>query len=534
MRSRPSTAPRGVLILLALALGAHVTGCGATPSAERRGPSPEALRSYTQAGLAEQAGDHAEAARLYDDAAVADPESSEIWLASARARGRLGQWDAAVERNRRAVELEAQSPSTLDALGRTLMKAGQLDEARAVFQGLAEREPKVAEGWSGLAALAELDGDIETAEQHLSRAVGLDPERAADWERLGGLRQRLGRVVPAAVAFNEAAARDPQRRTLDPRTLMMALEGGDRDVARAVADRMAGDEAGPGAGSMAIAALILRRGDPLGAANELEWLLERQPDHTGARLLLGRTLVRVDRVAEAEAQLAQIPAGTREWPDALRLRAMLALKAGEADRAVKLLGQARSVGPSEPEVVYSLAVALRRADRIAEARSELTVAVVQWPRDAAVRFLLALLIHEMDGEDAALGEMHRVIELDPDHAGALNYVGFTWAERGERLEEAEAMIRRALKQRPDDGAIVDSLGWVLFRQGRYEAAVDVLERAVELQGDAAEIRFHFAEALWAVGRRDEAREAYRQAIDGAKDPKEKARYRRAARKKGVR
>lgn len=511
-----------------------MAGCGGRQVDPDRGPSPAAMRPYTAAGLMAEAGDHVEAARLYDDAAAADPESVVVWLSAADARAELEQWDAAVERARRARALAPRSARVADRLGALLVAAGRVDEAAALYAELADAQPTSGEAMAGQAAIAERQGDDAAAIEAWQVAVERDGQRAAWWLRLGQARERVGRHAAAAEALDRAATLDPALERLDARTLLLALEGGEIEVARRVAERLAGDARGPGAGSVAIATLMLRRGDKVAATEELEWVLSGHPEHPAARLMLGKLLLDVGRPAEARKQLERVAPGTRERADALRLLASLALADDEADRAVTLLGEARAAGASRPELIRTLAVALRQAGRIAEARSELTLAVAQWPDDPQLRFLLALMVHEMEGEDAALPYMQQVLGAAPGHAGALNYIGFTWADRGERLDEAERMIRAALAARPEDGAIADSLGWVLHRQGRHAEALEALDRAAALSPGVAEIEYHRAEVLRALGRRDEARAAYRSAIEAATDPAEKARYEAAAKRKGRR
>jgi len=94
----------------------------------------------------------------------------------------------------------------------------------------------------------------------------------------------------------------------------------------------------------------------------------------------------------------------------------------------------------------------------------------------------------------------------------LNYLGYSWVERGEHLEEAQTMIERAVELRQDDGYITDSLGWVFFRTGQYEAAVKQLERAVELRPQDSTINDHLGDAYWKVGRYHEARFQWKRAL----------------------
>ena len=120
--------------------------------------------------------------------------------------------------------------------------------------------------------------------------------------------------------------------------------------------------------------------------------------------------------------------------------------------------------------------------------------------------------------------MQAVLKLDSEHPLALNYVGFTLAERGERLDEAEDMIRRALVKRPDNAAIVDSLGWVLFKTGRLPEAEKTLHQALRLSPNEAEIHFHLAMVLRSLGREALALEAFERALKLSRSDEERERY----------
>jgi len=105
----------------------------------------------------------------------------------------------------------------------------------------------------------------------------------------------------------------------------------------------------------------------------------------------------------------------------------------------------------------------------------------------------------------------------------LNYLGYSWADQGTHLTKAKQMIERAAELRPNDGAIVDSLGWVEFRQGNDKDAVKTLERAVELQPEDASINGHLGDAYAAVGRKREAEFQWRRALTLNPEPEEAAR-----------
>ena len=122
----------------------------------------------------------------------------------------------------------------------------------------------------------------------------------------------------------------------------------------------------------------------------------------------------------------------------------------------------------------------------------------------------------------AEADMKKALELFPEQPLVLNYLGYSWVDKGMHLEEGMDMIRKAVEQRPDDGYIVDSLGWAYFRIGNYDEAVKNLERAVLLKPDDPTINDHLGDAYWRVGRTLEAHFQWAQAKDFSPEPDELA------------
>jgi tetratricopeptide (TPR) repeat protein len=120
----------------------------------------------------------------------------------------------------------------------------------------------------------------------------------------------------------------------------------------------------------------------------------------------------------------------------------------------------------------------------------------------------------------AEADFRKAIELDPEQPLVLNYLGYTWVDRGENLDEALAMINKAVKLKPDDGYFIDSLGWAYYRLGRFEEAAKTLERAVELKADDPVINDHLGDAYWQTGRTLEARFQWSQALQLKPEPEE--------------
>jgi Flp pilus assembly protein TadD len=123
----------------------------------------------------------------------------------------------------------------------------------------------------------------------------------------------------------------------------------------------------------------------------------------------------------------------------------------------------------------------------------------------------AMAAEKVDKIDVLESRLKRLIELKPDHAQAYNALGYTLADRNLRLAEARQYIEKALTLSPDDGFILDSMGWVLYRQGNLDQGLDYLRRAFASRPDP-EIAAHLGEVLWAKGQRKEAEELWRQSL----------------------
>ena len=134
--------------------------------------------------------------------------------------------------------------------------------------------------------------------------------------------------------------------------------------------------------------------------------------------------------------------------------------------------------------------------------------------------------HERRGDwDQAEADFRNALKLNPDQPLVLNYLGYSLVEFGLKLPEAQAMIERAVASRPNDGYITDSLGWVLYRLGKFDEAVDPMERAVQLVSNDPIINDHLGDVYWMVGRKREAEFQWRRALSFKPEEKDAERIR---------
>ena len=505
----------------------------ATAPARERSASGAALSRYVSARLADAAGDHAGAVAELRAALVHDPDSPQLRMAYAEALARAGRLERAEAEARRALQLvQDGTAAATDAhlvLGKVLASSGRsraaMDEleaatriegvlARARHEDDEEDEAFDPEPWRALARLrmetedvagataacedlAELDRSegasalrelaaklldakrLEAARARLARSVELAPAEPEGWKLLAGVEESEGRFAEARAAWDRALAADPD----DPEALLAAGR------------------------------LALRDGDLAKARAHLGALLSTSPDEVGARVRVAAAWL--DAKQPADALTAASVAG--DDPRLLFLR-------GVALEQLRRWGEAAdafaAVEPASGDLYASarasLAYSLVRAGRPAEAVRAARRGLEEHPADPDLLFALGEAYDRAGQREAALAQMRSVLAVKADHAEALNYLGYSYAERGERLDEAQAMLERALQLDPENGYYLDSLGWVYFKKGDLERAVKTLERADALVGPEPTILEHLGDSYRAAQRPIDAAGAYRRALDASR------------------
>jgi tetratricopeptide (TPR) repeat protein len=241
-----------------------------------------------------------------------------------------------------------------------------------------------------------------------------------------------------------------------------------------------------------------------------------RPDHVDALLLTANLLETLGQYDLAIAEYRDVPANDPAYHVAELGRADALRRNGKDEKAIEVLEQlTRSHG--DLAVVHStLGDFLRGEDDFAGAIAAYDRAIDLASKEAPVRWVLYYsrgIAHERSGNEAASEANFRAaLAINPDQPQVLNYLGYSMVEQERNLEEALDMIERAVAASPNSGYIVDSLGWVLYRLGRYDEAVGQMERAVELLAVDPVVNDHLGDVYWAVGRTREAEFQWRRAL----------------------
>ncbi len=342
----------------------------------------------------------------------------------------------------------------------------------------------------------------------------------------GGLNLRLGLVLASwqARSGQEAEARATIRATVQTSPELaisepaMQLTAGTKQVASA-ADGIAESY-------LTLAAALQRQDATDFSLSLLRLALNLRPDFTAARLLASNIQFTEGQVGAATAMLEPVAASDPLIAVVQLRRAQYAEREGRTAEAQQQLEQLASEYKARPEPLVLLAQMQRDESHFTEAADTYGQAIQRLgqpgPNDWALYYEQGIVYDRAHDWPHAEADLLHALDLAPDQPYVLNYLGYAWTEQGRNLGRARQMIERAVEQRPNDGSIVDSLGWVLLRQGDKAGAVRFLERAVELQPEDSTVNSHLGDAYLAVGRRREAEDQWRRALILNPDPQDVA------------
>ena len=426
-----------------------------------------------------------------------------------------GDFDAAMEQLERGELVGA----LVDGLVRAWIQVGQGDMSSAltVFDGVAEEPGLQAFGLYHKALALALAGDLEGADALLSgesgatipntrRGVLAHAEILSQLERNEDALARIDDVFGAESDPTLTAMRDVLKAggTL-PLTSISSAQDGVAEVFFSVAGALSAEINDGRDRALGRMVLVYAR-----MSNHL------RPGHVDAVLLAAGLLENLGRFELATATYDQISRDDPSYHTAELGRAQALGRSGNPDAEIEVLKQLSETYVDLADVHTTLADAYRR-------KSELELAVKSYDRAIALLeangsatwipyYTRGITLERLDRWEPAEADFRKALELNPGQPSVLNYLGYSFVELQINLDEALDMIERAVQARPNDGFITDSLGWVLYRLGRYEDAVAHMELAAELKPVDPIINDHLGDVYWAVGRQREAEFQWHRAL----------------------
>ncbi len=425
--------------------------------------------------------------------AASDSSSPDIYDLLGTAYTQEKDWPNAEKSYEQAIEQDPDEPSYHEGLAEALIEQGKYPEALAQYKKLTELKPGTAENYVRMAELYRRLGKFDEAKSSILRAKQLAP---------GNLQ----------VLYNEA--------------LLYEDEGKYDQATQILTDAIAGMKTqlstNPG-GSHAMAILYEQLGHVYEEAQNYPQAIEtyQEMEKLGpneqkrAQLLLidaYRENHEIDRaIAETDKALAQSP----NDPDLTTTLAMLYGEKTDAAQATKLLDGLLHGNASDLPIYMDLAQVQERSKKYGEAQksAEKAEAMATAPADKQMTwFMLGAIYERQKKYDLAEQEFQKVLQQNPNNAPVLNYYGYMLADRGVRLAEATSLIEKAVKQEPNNGAYLDSLGWAYYKQDKLAEAQEYLRKAVDHDGSDPTILGHLGDVYIKLGENQQAADTLERAL----------------------
>lgn len=540
----------GVVILICLALScapssSYVARPASSPAAE--GSSADATYHYSLGVLALLSGNVANAIKEYESALTFDPKSGLLATELATIYIKTGQHQKALELCEKSLEANPEYVDLHLLLGGLYLEKKNRADAEKEFQKAIKLDPSNSESYlyiaviymeskryeEALKALKSMlkinPGNIVAsyyiskvylemknygeAEKWLKKTIAVKPSFESAWLDLGGLYEIENKNDLAIETYKKYSAMNPSRLDIKLRLAKAYLRMQNFAEASAVLEEVYRQDSSNKEVRFTLGLSYFFKNDNMDKAiQEFSALLDEDPKDERARYFLASSYEEKKQYDRAMEEFQKVPSDSELYDDALIHMATILKKTGKPEQAIAMMIEGIKASEKEPSL-YAFLSSLYQDDKKFKEAEEITKkGLALFPNNPELHYRMGAVYEGMNRFPESIREMEEVLKLDPNHADAMNFIGYSYAERGINLDKAEDLINKALRIKPRSGYIIDSLGWLYFRQDKFDMAIKYLREAASLLPEDPTVLEHLGDASAKSGQKKEAIEAYKRAL----------------------
>ena len=507
--------------------------------AELTGRFNEALEAYEKALICDPSADYVARKipvlllRLDRDQEARDqlqkyvqehPDASGARMLLAKILIKRQDYDAAVEQYRIIHRQHPDETRSLLLLAELYLARGQYDSARKVLLQVLVLADDTYPAHVLLARIYAQEKEVGDAVRHYKKALAINWSSELELET-GDLYLQNKKYAEAEALFKKILAREENNEEAGLALVQVYLLQKNEAAALDELKRLKKQSDNPGRIELAIARVYAQNKQYGKAADILQDLVKRK-DLPQTRYLLGIIYFQLKEYEKALTQLQHISRDAEEYEDSVFLQIRLLRLLKRPEDAVRVLEKAlagREVRNLDLYILLATLYQVQGNEVLGEGVYERALAL--HPANGELLYEYGLFLEQAGKQEQAVAMMQKVLALEPENAAALNYIGYTWADKGENLDQALKYIKRAVELKPDNGYIRDSLGWVYFQLGHLDKARQELEKAVTLSSGDPAIQEHLGDVYLEAGKPHKALQVYRRALDGYTKEQEKTEIR---------
>ena len=451
-----------------------------------------------------------EAETWLDNYLTAHPEETGVRMLYAKVLSRQNKPALAMRQYQLLSDLHPDDPTVLLVLAEMYLSSKQTDKARKSLERLLKLDSGSYTGHILMARLCQQEKEIDKAIDHYRKALDRNWSSELQME-LGELFVNAERYDDAVALYTSIIEREEDNESARIALVHVYLIQKKENLALAELNSLRSFVDQPQRIDFTIARLYARQKQYERAITIIKKLLLKE-DLSEARYFLALLYFQTEQYERALAQLQQVDRKAPEFMDALFLQVRILREQGRLDQGILRLEKSLAEPTGRKAEMYIMLAALYQLQsRDDMVKKVLLQGLEIYPENENLLYEYGLQLETGGDHHAALEVMQKIIQLQPNNAAALNFVGYSWADKQVNLDKALDYIQRAIELKPDNGYIRDSLGWVYYRLGRLDKALVELEMANKLSPDDPAILDHLGDVYLESGRVKDALQAYEKA-----------------------
>jgi tetratricopeptide (TPR) repeat protein len=456
--------------------------------------------------------DNLKALKIVKNIIDKNPGDIEALIMYGRIKQSLEQIDDAKEAYEKVIANDPAQKKIYLILGGIYMEEGDLVKALKIYKQLVDKYPEFYAGYFFIGKIYAEHGKIVDAEKEFLKALDLEPDLEEVRFELIELYKSLGEEQKIIKTYKEILE-------IDSNNIRAALELGLLYYKNGMikdSDNLFNDLAAKSLSDSEVikkvAQICLDKKRYNDAIIAIEGMLKSLPGSSDIHYAAGMAYNAINDKETAIVHFKQVPQDSKFYQNSVIQISFLYRDLGKIREAINFLENLIKNIPDKPELILYLASFYEENEEFYKAEKVLKKAIEIDPKNIELHFRLGVVYDKWDKKDAAIESMKTVISLEPHNANALNYVGYIYAELGINLDEAERLIKEALKHMPDDGYITDSLGWIYYKKGRYKDALKLLKKAIDLAPDDPTILEHLGDVYLKMTNKKKALMFYERSL----------------------
>lgn len=453
-----------------------------------------------------------------EEAVKKDPKNVDAHLLLGGLYSSMKLYPKALDQYNTVMKLQPSNTEAPLYIGALYSEQRQSDKAVKYFESLTKNPdyttPYLAYYYIGRVRIEQPEAKYQkAAEEAFKKSLQLKPDFADAVLSLGMLYTKQKHEDRAVALYREFQKENAPSAKVAEVLAQIYIERNDYEKAYEQLEVVESESDEPLNVRMKMALILIEQKRYDQAAQKLEEVLKDAPDSDKVRFYLAAVYEETRQHEKAVKEYRKVPTSSTYYGEAVVHSAYLLKGLGRLDEAIDVASKGLKARQDQPQIYAMYASLLDEKSDYKGAAKILEQGIQKFSDNAQLRFYYGTINDRLGNKEVVVREMQKVLEIDPNHVQGMNYLAFTWAEMNMHLPDAEKLARRALELEPKDGYVLDTLGWILYKQSRFSESIPFLEAAHKYQSTVSIIAEHLGDAYYKQSMVDKAKKMYRKAAD---------------------